>query len=191
LKLVFATHNKNKFREVKAQMPDHIELLSLTDINCFDKIPETEETIEGNALLKARYVKKTFGIDCFADDSGLEVAALNNGPGVYSARYAGPEKSAEANNQKLLNALQNETNRSARFKTVIALTLNDEEHLLTGLCPGEITRAPRGTGGFGYDPIFQPDGFDRTFAEIPLSIKTQIGHRGKAVAQLLDYLNIK
>ncbi|MBT8263633.1 MAG: non-canonical purine NTP diphosphatase [Bacteroidia bacterium] len=190
MKLVFATHNENKFREVKAQMPDHVELLSLSDINCFDDIAETEKTIEGNALLKARYVKDHFGIDCFADDSGLEVAALNNAPGVYSARYAGPEKNADSNNRKLLEALQKETNRAARFKTVIALIMNGEEHLFTGLCPGRIIEAPRGEGGFGYDPIFQPDGFEKTFAEMSLSRKTEIGHRGNAIRQLITYLRM-
>ncbi|MCW5521195.1 non-canonical purine NTP diphosphatase [Aureitalea sp. L0-47] len=191
MKLVFATHNKNKFREVKAQMPSHIELLSLTDINCFDDIAETEDTIEGNALLKARYVKDHFGIDCFADDSGLEVEALDNAPGVYSARYAGPEKDANANNRKLLDELQKESNRAARFKTVIALTTAEGEKLFTGLCPGVIVKSPRGEGGFGYDPLFQPDGYDRTFAEMPLSLKTEIGHRGKAIAQLLEYLKVE
>jgi len=172
-------------------MPQHIELLSLTDINCFDEIAETEDTIEGNALLKARYIKDHFGIDCFADDSGLEVEALNNEPGVYSARYAGPEKNAEANNRKLLEALQKETNRAARFKTVIALTTSEGEKLFTGLCPGTIVHVPRGEGGFGYDPLFQPYGYDRTFAEMPLSLKTEIGHRGKAIVQLLNHLKIE
>ena len=172
-------------------MPDHVELLSLTDINCFDDIAETEDTIEGNALLKARYVKEHFGIDCFADDSGLEVEALDNAPGVYSARYAGPEKNADANNQKLLEALQNKTNRAARFKTVIALTTPNGEELFTGLCPGNITMSPRGAGGFGYDPLFQPEGYERTFAEMPLSLKTEIGHRGKAIVQLLEYLHVE
>jgi XTP/dITP diphosphohydrolase len=191
LKLVFATHNKNKFAEVKAQMPSHVRLLSLTDIECFDEIPETAETIEGNALLKALYVKEHYGLDCFADDSGLEVAALNNAPGVYSARYAGPEKDAIANTQKLLTELKDTADRRAQFKTVIAVIMNGEEILFTGLCPGVIVLEPRGSGGFGYDPVFQPDRYDKTFAEMPLSLKTEIGHRGKAIVQLLEYLKLQ
>ncbi len=172
-------------------MPPHVRLLSLTDIECFDEIPETADTIEGNALLKSRYVKEHYGLDCFADDSGLEVVALNNTPGVYSARYAGPEKDDAANTQKLLSELNNIEDRSAQFKTVIAVKMKGEEILFTGVCPGVIVREPRGIGGFGYDPVFQPDGFDKTFAEMPLTLKTEIGHRGKAIAQLLDYLKLQ
>ncbi|MCF6307188.1 MAG: non-canonical purine NTP diphosphatase [Flavobacteriaceae bacterium] len=187
MKIVFATHNKNKLKEVKALMPPHIELLSLTDIGCYDEIPETSKTIEGNALIKANFVKENYGYDCFADDTGLEVAALNNEPGVYSARYAGPENNAESNMNKLLENLENKPNRNARFKTVIALILKERHQLFTGICEGEITKEKRGTDGFGYDPIFQPKGFNKTFAEMTLEQKSEIGHRGKVVRLLIAY----
>lgn len=189
VKLVFATHNKNKVKEVKALMPSSIELLSLTDIGCFDEIPETSSTIEGNAKLKADFVKSKYGFDCFADDTGLEVQELNNEPGVFSARYAGPEKSADSNMDKLLANLKEKDNRSAYFKTVIALTTTDAIKLFTGICEGEIINEKRGTEGFGYDPIFQPNGFTKTFAEMSLDQKSEIGHRGKAVRLLIDYLS--
>ncbi len=189
IKLVFATHNQNKVREVKALMPNHIELLSLTDIGCHNDIPETSSTIEGNALLKANFVKEHYGIDCFADDTGLEVEELNNEPGVYSARYAGPEKGAEANMNKLLANLFQKKNRKAHFKTVIALTQSNDTELFTGICKGEITTEKKGSSGFGYDPIFQPLGFQKTFAEMTLEQKSEIGHRGKAVRLLIEYLS--
>jgi len=189
MKLVFATHNKNKLKEVKALMPSHINLLSLTDIGCFEEIPETANTIEGNAVLKANYVKKKYGYNCFADDTGLEVASLNNEPGVYSARYAGLENNAEANMSKLLQNLENKSNREACFKTAISLVMNTEERLFLGICEGEITRNKRGYSGFGYDPIFQPKGYDITFAEMTLAQKSEISHRGKAVRLLIDYLS--
>lgn len=189
MKLVFATHNKNKFREVSSLMPQHIELLSLTDINCHDDIPETENTIEGNAALKAQFVKKHYNYDCFADDTGLEVSSLHNEPGVYSARYAGPENDANANMQKLLSKLSRSNNRQACFKTAIVLLMNGKEKLFLGLCEGKIITEGRGEGGFGYDPIFLPDGFDKTFAEMSLEQKSEIGHRGKAVRKLIDYLS--
>jgi XTP/dITP diphosphohydrolase len=188
LKLIFATHNQNKFIEVNALLPGYIELLSLNDIDCDEDIPETAETIAGNAIQKAEYVKLHYGMDCFADDTGLEVTALNNAPGVYSARYAGPGKDANANMQKLLDELEGSEDRSARFKTVIALTLRGQPVLFQGICEGQITRQARGDKGFGYDPIFQPDGYQQTFAEMPLSLKSEIGHRGKAMRQLIDYL---
>jgi len=189
MKLVFATHNKNKLKEVKAQIPSHIELLSLTDIGCHDEIPETSNTIEGNALIKANFVKENYGFDCFADDTGLEVEALNNEPGVYSARYAGPENNAEANMNKLLENLENKSSRNARFKTVVALTLKKGHQLFIGICEGQITKEKRGEDGFGYDPIFQPKGFDETFAEMTLQQKSEIGHRGKAVRMLMEYFS--
>lgn len=187
--LVFATHNLNKLKEVKALMPSHIELLSLTDIGCDEDIPETAATIEGNAFLKAKYVKENYGLDCFADDTGLEVASLNNEPGVFSARYAGPENNAEANMNKLLANLHDKEDRSARFKTTIALILNEKHFDFTGICEGEITKERKGEDGFGYDPIFLPKGFSETFAEMTMLQKSEIGHRGRAMQQLIAYLS--
>lgn len=185
--LVFATHNQNKLKEVKALMPPHIELLSLTDINCHEDIPETAATIEGNARLKADYVRDNYGYNCFGDDTGLEVTALHGKPGVHSARYAGPENDANANMEKLLAALSGKEDRSARFKTVIAIswTLGND---FIGICEGEIVQEPRGEKGFGYDPIFQPNGYNQTFAEISSEEKGKISHRGKAMRQLIAYL---
>lgn len=188
MKLVFATHNNNKLEEIRAMMPDNIELLSLTDIGCHEDIAEIADTIEGNALIKAKYVFDTYKLNCFADDTGLEVAALNNEPGVHSARYAG-EHDSEANIQKLLKNLEGVNNRSARFKTAIALVTDNTEELFLGICEGSITKNRRGTSGFGYDPIFQPDGFDKTFAEMTLEQKAEIGHRGKGIRLLLEYLS--
>jgi len=189
MKLVFASNNKNKIAEIQSMLPENIRILSLEDINCLEDIPETADTIEGNAVLKADYVTTKYGYDCFADDTGLEVSALNGEPGVYSARYAGEQKNADDNMNKLLNALKNQENRSAQFKTVIALNLNGKQHLFTGIAKGTITKDKIGINGFGYDPIFKPENFDETFAELPLATKNQIGHRGKAVQQLIDYLN--
>ena len=186
--LVFATHNANKLKEIQALMPEYIQLKSLTDIGCTEDIVEDAATIEGNARIKARYVKTHYGYDCFADDTGLEVEALNGAPGVYSARYAGAQKNAEDNTQKLLNELRNKSNRNAQFKTVIALIINGEEQLFQGICKGAITEEKTGDGGFGYDPVFKPEGFTITFAEMPLSEKNKIGHRGKATQKLLDFL---
>ena len=188
-KLVFATNNKNKLKEVQALIPKHIKLLSLNDIGCYEDIPETKNTIEGNAKQKAEYIKTNYGYDCFADDTGLEVNALNGAPGVYSARYAGAQRSAEDNMNKLLTELNNETNRKAQFKTVIALHLNNKLQTFTGICEGIITKAKHGKNGFGYDPIFQPNDYQETFAEMDLNLKNNIGHRGKAVKQLIDFLN--
>ena len=187
MKLVFATHNQNKFQEVKLLFPPYIELLSLIDIECYDEIPETEDTIEGNAILKTAYVKENYDLDCFADDTGLEVSALNGEPGVYSARYAGAGNNAKANMLKLLKNLEGVEERSALFKTVIALSLKNEMHLFTGICEGKIISAGRGENGFGYDPIFQPNGYNQTFAEITSEEKGKISHRGKAIRQLLTY----
>jgi len=189
MKLVFATHNLNKLKEVQELVPSHIELLSLTDINCYDDIPETEPTIEGNAKLKADYVRNNYGLNCFADDTGLEVLALDGAPGVFSARYAGPENNAEANMAKLLQNLEDKEDRSAQFKTVIALSLNNSEMSFTGICEGKIIEQARGEKGFGYDPIFQPNGYQQTFAEISSEEKGRISHRGKAIRQLISYLN--
>lgn len=188
MKIVFASNNHNKVTEIRRILPTEIEILTLDDIGCTEEIPETAETIEGNALIKANYITQHYNLDCFADDSGLEVDALNGEPGVYSARYAGEHKNSDDNMSKLLNALQNSTNRNAQFKTVIALNIAGEQHLFTGIIKGEITRERSGSGGFGYDPIFQPQGYSKTFAEIPLSEKSTISHRGKAVAQLVEFL---
>lgn len=188
MKLVFATHNKNKFTEVKAMVPHHIELLSLDDIGCSEDIEETADTIEGNAILKTNYVRDKYKLNCFADDTGLEVKSLNNEPGVYSARYAGDSHNSLANMEKLLRNLQGKDDRSARFKTAIALSMNHSEMMFLGICEGEITKKPCGDSGFGYDPIFQPNGSDKTFAEMTLEQKSEIGHRGKAMRQLIEFL---
>ena len=188
--LVFATNNANKIKEVQALIPDSITLLSLADIGCHEDIPETSPTIEGNAMQKVNYIKEHYNYPCFADDTGLEVTALDGEPGVFSARYAGPERSSEANMQKLLNNLTSKTDRSAQFKTVVALSLDDHKPTcFTGICEGEITEEKRGHGGFGYDPIFLPKGYTDTFAEMELTLKNKIGHRGKAVQQLVEFLN--
>jgi len=189
MKLVFASNNKNKIAEIQSMLPESIKILSLEDINCLEDIPETADTIEGNAILKADYVTQKYGYDCFADDTGLEVNALNGEPGVYSARYAGEQKNADDNMNKLLDALKNEENRSAQFKTVITLNLEGKQYLFTGIAKGNITQTKTGTNGFGYDPIFKPENFDETFAELPLETKNAIGHRGKAVQQLIDFLS--
>lgn len=188
MKIVFATHNLNKLKEVQKIVPEGIELLSLNDINCFEEVPETQLTIKGNALQKAEFIKQHYHVDCFADDTGLEVVALNGEPGVFSARYAGPQRDSEDNIQKLLTNLQDQTNRKAQFKTVIALSLGDEMHTFTGICEGEITKAKHGDGGFGYDPVFKATGYSQTFAEISMEEKNKIGHRGKAIQQLVSFL---
>ncbi|MFI2742412.1 non-canonical purine NTP diphosphatase [Zhouia sp. PK063] len=188
MKLVFATHNENKLKEVKALMPAYIELLSLTDIGCHEEIPETAETIEGNAKIKADYVTQKYNLNCFADDTGLLIDALNGEPGVYSARYAGEEKNAEANMAKVLNNLKNKTNRNAHFKTVIALNIANQQFMFEGVVFGNITTEKHGIKGFGYDPIFKPEHHDKTFAELPLSIKNTISHRGLATKKLIDFL---
>lgn len=191
IKLVFATNNANKIREIQALMPQHIDLLSLEQIGCSEDIPETAETIEGNALQKAHYVKENYGYDCFADDTGLEVEALNGAPGVYSARYAGEEKDNQANMNKLLKELEQHENRSARFKTVIALILGDKEYTFPGICEGEILSEKRGDQGFGYDPVFKPTGYSTTFAEMSLEEKSKISHRGRATRKLIEFLTEK
>ncbi|MDO5104780.1 non-canonical purine NTP diphosphatase [Capnocytophaga sp.] len=187
-KLVFATHNINKLKEIQKLMPENIQLLSLNDIDCQEDIPETESTIEGNALLKAKYIKKRYGYDVFADDTGLEVSVLDNQPGVYSARYAGEHKSDADNIQLLLQNMHDKTDRQARFKTVIALCLGEKSYLFEGIVEGVITAFPKGNNGFGYDPVFQPCGYSKTFAELSVEIKNQISHRARAFEKLLHFL---
>ena len=187
-KIVFATNNQHKLDEVKKITEGLIEIVSLSDINCTDDIEETADTLEGNALLKARYIKEKFGFDCFADDTGLEVEVLNNAPGVYSARYAGVAHDSEANMQKLLDNMKGTDNRHARFRTVIALILNGKEYLFEGIVKGTIIEEKRGDQGFGYDPVFMPDGYNQTFAEMPAGKKNRISHRGRATGKLIDYL---
>lgn len=187
-KIVFATHNANKLAEIREIVNGQVEILGLSDIDCHDEIEETGSTLEANALLKARYVKARYGLDCFADDTGLEVVALNGAPGVYSSRYAGLEGNPQANMAKLVGALEGEADRSAQFRTVIALILNGEEHLFEGIIRGEIIREQRGEKGFGYDPIFIPQGYEQTFAEVPAAIKNKISHRALAMAKLIDFL---
>jgi XTP/dITP diphosphohydrolase len=191
MKLVFATNNKNKILEVQHLLPESIEIISLESIGCFEEIPETADTIEENAIMKANYITEKYGYDCFADDTGLEVEALNGEPGVYSARYAGEQRDADDNMNKLLDNLKNKTNRKAQFKTVIALNLNGKQYLFTGIASGEITLEKTGNEGFGYDPIFKPEGYNRTFAQLSMEEKGIISHRGKATEQLIDFLKIQ
>jgi XTP/dITP diphosphohydrolase len=186
---VFASNNLNKIKEIQSILKGSIELLSLSDIGCHEEIPETADTIEGNAILKANYVTQKYGYDCFADDTGLEVLALNGEPGVYSARYAGEQKNADDNMNKLLDALKDKLDRSAQFKTVIALNINGQQHLFTGIAKGEIMHDKTGNHGFGYDPVFRPETYAETFAVLSSEIKNKISHRAKATQQLIDFLN--
>lgn len=189
MKLVFATNNKHKLDEVRKITSRHpVEIVSLAEINCFDDIPETADTLEGNALQKTHYIQEKFGLNCFADDTGLEVEALNNAPGVYSARYAGPGHDSEANMKKLLHEMEGMENRKARFRTVIALVWNGKTYTFDGIVNGTITTTKRGENGFGYDPIFIPEGYEQTFAELGNDIKNQISHRAKAVEKLDEFL---
>ncbi|WP_350288219.1 non-canonical purine NTP diphosphatase [uncultured Croceitalea sp.] len=188
MELVFATHNQNKFEEVLLLMPEHIKLLSLDMIECFDEIEETGATLEENAQLKADFVTKNYGYDCFSDDTGLLVDALNGAPGVHTARYAGGKKDADANMDKLLAVLNDNENRNAHFKTAIALNINSEKHQFNGIVEGTIASKKSGVKGFGYDPIFIPEGYDKTFAELPLFIKNKISHRGRAIQKLMAFL---
>ena len=188
MKLVFASNNKNKIQEIQQLVPNSIQILSLEEIGCTENIPETADTIEGNAILKANYVTEKYGYDCFADDTGLEVEVLNGAPGVYSARYAGEQKDANDNMNKLLLELKDKTNRKANFKTVIALNLNGKQNLFTGIINGKIIEEKIGTNGFGYDPIFVADGYEKTFAKLSMEEKSTISHRGIAVKQLLTFL---
>lgn len=188
MKLIFATHNKNKAKEVKSLMPSFIELLSLDDINFHDEIDETASTLEGNALLKAKTIFEKTGINCFADDSGLLVDALNGEPGVYSARYAGEQKNDQDNMKKLLHELNDKPNKNAHFKTVMALIIDGKEHLFEGKIEGKIITEKLGSNGFGYDPIFVPDGYNETFAQLDSETKNKISHRARALQKMLGFL---
>ena len=188
MKLVFATNNRNKLSELQDLVPEGIEILSLKDINCNEELPEANPTLEGNALQKAQYVYQNYGFNCFADDTGLEIEALGGAPGVYSARYAGEDCKAEDNMKKVLTKLENKDNRNAKFRTVIALIIKGKENLFEGECSGKITKTKSGAEGFGYDPIFTPEGNEITFAEMSKQEKGAISHRGRAVANLVDYL---
>lgn len=189
MKLVFATNNQHKLDEVRKVVTGDFEIVSLSEIDCHDDIPETADTLEGNALQKARYIKEHFGYDCFADDTGLEVEALNNAPGIYSARYAGPGHDSEANMNKLLQKMKDKENRKAQFRTAIALILNGKEYLFEGIVRGSIITEKRGNSGFGYDPIFVPENYTETFAELGNDIKNQISHRAEAVKKLIEFLS--
>ena len=189
MKLVFASNNKNKIKEIQQMLPESITILSLEEIGCTEEIEETANTIEGNAILKANYVTEKYGYNCFADDTGLEVDALNGEPGVYSARYAGEQKNDHDNMDKLLFNLENQSNRKAQFKTVIALNLNKEQHIFTGIAKGNIIKEKIGDKGFGYDPIFVAENDTRTFAQLTIEEKAIISHRGIAVKQLIAFLS--
>lgn len=187
-KLVFATNNKHKLFEVRELLKSEYEVVGLSDIGCLEDIAETSHTLEGNASLKSNYVFKNYGLDCFADDTGLEVESLNGKPGVFSARYAGKNHDFEANLQKVLAELKDKKNRKARFRTSVSLILEDKEYFFEGIVNGIITNDKKGVDGFGYDPIFLPDGFDQTFAEMDINLKNEISHRGLAVKKLIAFL---
>jgi len=189
MNLIFATQNQNKANEIQKIVPEGITVLTLKDIGCTEDIPETAKTLEGNARLKSFYVYENYAENCFADDTGLEVDALNGEPGVYSARYAGEAKSAQANMDLLLEKMKGEKNRNARFRTVISLVLNGEEYQFEGVVEGKIREKKSGAAGFGYDPIFEPNGYSSTFAEMSTNEKNAISHRGKAVRKLIQFLN--
>lgn len=188
MKIVFASNNKNKIHEIQSMLPENIQIVSLESIGCFEEIPETADNIEGNAILKANYITQKYGFDCFADDTGLEVDSLNGQPGVFSARYAGEQKNADDNMDKLMKELSGKPNKNAQFKTVIALNFKGTQHLFVGIASGKITSEKMGTGGFGYDPIFKPSGYEKTFAELSLEVKNEISHRGKATKLLIEFL---
>ena len=189
-KLVFATNNAHKLEEIRAILGDKVEILSLNDIDCHADIPETADTLQGNAALKAQYIYDNYGLDCFADDTGLEVEVLNGAPGIYSARYAGGEgHDSEANMKKLLSEMQDKDNRKARFRTVICLIEGGKEHFFEGIVNGSIIRERKGGAGFGYDPVFMPDGYSETFAEMGNDEKNKISHRARAVQKLCEYIN--
>lgn len=189
MKLVLASNNKHKLEEMQAILANDIEILSLADIDCHDEIPEEQDTIEGNALQKARYIYDKFGMNCFADDTGLEVECLGGEPGVYSARYAGEHPTFADNIAKLLANMEGQDNRKARFRTAIALIIDEKEHIFEGEVNGQIIREYRGHNGFGYDPVFLPYGYNETFAELPAEIKNKISHRGNAAKKLAEFLN--
>ncbi len=189
MKIVFATNNPNKLKEIQSLIPKEIEIISLKEIGCNEDIPETGDTLKANAFQKAQYIKDNFNYDCFADDTGLEIDELNGDPGVYSARYAGPERNASANMNKILNKLKGKKNRKAQFRTAIALILKGEEHLFEGKVEGYISKDKQGNEGFGYDPIFIPENNTRSFAQMSMQEKGAISHRGRAVKKLVTYLN--
>ena len=187
--LVFATQNENKAKEIQSLLPDHIIVKTLKDIGCDEDIPENQPDLEGNALDKAKFVVGHFNMSCFADDTGLEIEALNGEPGVYSARYAGPEKDSEKNMDLVLEKLKNETNRKAQFRTVIALILDGQTHFFEGIVKGEIRKERAGGDGFGYDPIFEPEGCGKTFAEMSMEEKNSMSHRGRALEKMVAFFN--
>lgn len=192
-KIVFATNNAHKLSEIRDILKDNFEVISLAELGCHDDIPETADTLEGNALQKAHYINDRYGVDCFADDTGLEVEAFNGGPGIYTARFGtmngyGESHDADANTRCLLDKLKGEENRKAQFRTAIALILDGEEHLFEGIVRGVITTEKRGEKGFGYDPVFMPEGYDGTFAELGVEVKNEISHRARAVKKLAEYL---
>ncbi len=188
IQLVFATNNKHKLAEIRDITGKRFDILSLSDIGCLEEIPENEPTIEGNASSKAWYVYNRYGRDCFADDTGLEIEALDGRPGVKSARYAGEDCISENNIQKILHELEEHVNRKARFKTVISLVINGKETRFEGIVDGHILLEKKGAGGFGYDPVFQPQGYAQSFAEMPPSEKNKISHRSRAIVKLIDFL---
>ena len=189
MKLVFATNNSNKIKEVSNLISNQIEIMSLKDIGCKEDIVESENTIIDNAILKANYIKNNYGYDCFSDDTGLEVDFLNGSPGVYSKRFAGENSTDELNMEKLLECMKESNNRNARFRTVIALNINNQVITFTGVCEGEILKQRRGNNGFGYDPVFLPKGYNNSFGEMSIIDKNKIAHRSKAVKKLINYLN--
>jgi len=188
MKIIFASNNKNKVQEIQNQVPKSIQIVTLDEIGCTEDIAETGNTLEENAIIKANYITEKYGLPCFADDTGLEIEALNGEPGVYSARYAGEDKNADKNMDLVLEKLSNSINRKAQFKTVIALNINNEQHLFTGIVEGDIRNEKTGTNGFGYDPIFEPENLEKTFAEMSLEEKNKLSHRGRAVEQLVIFL---
>lgn len=188
MKLLFATSNQNKAKEIQLLLPPYFEIITLADINLTEEIPETKSTIKGNAIQKSEYIISRFSINCFADDTGLEINALNGEPGVKSARYAGEERSDEANMKLVLDKLLNQSDRSARFKTVISLRINGEHHLFEGIVTGKIRKELKGTNGFGYDPIFEPENCGRTFAEMTMEEKNNFSHRARAFKKMISFL---
>ena len=188
MKIIFASNNKNKVQEIQNQVPEFIQIVTLEEIGCTEDIEENGKTIEENAIIKANYVTERYGLPCFADDTGLEIEALNGEPGVYSARYAGEEKDADKNMDLVLEKLGSGSNRNAQFKTVIALNIKNQQYLFTGIVKGEIRKEKQGSHGFGYDPIFEPEHSGRTFAEMTVEEKNKLSHRGRAVEQLVEFL---
>ena len=189
MKIIFASNNKNKVQEIQNQVPTSIQIVTLEEIGCTEDIAETGTTLEENAIIKANYVTEKYGLPCFADDTGLEIDALNGEPGVYSARYAGEDKNADKNMDLVLQKLDTLTNRKAQFKTVIALNINNEQHLFTGVVEGDMRNEKTGTNGFGYDPIFEPENLGKTFAEMTIDEKNKLSHRGRAVEKLVEFLS--